>query len=201
MLYNGPRPWRSPTAIEDLAQAPEGWEFAPRPLSGEFLLLDLSQVPDATLEARAVNPHLTLGLMVLKHVRSPNPWGRFLEWSQRLDVVRRMPGGDDRILDVLHYLFRAAVTPSAEERQRVIDLLPEFERDIVTWEQQILSEGERRGRLETLRHTVRVLLTARFGPLPTEAERHIDEADETVLKGLIERFPAFEGSLDEFLAS
>ncbi|MEN0068218.1 MAG: hypothetical protein AAGA48_39210 [Myxococcota bacterium] len=41
---------------------------------------------------------------------------------------------------------------------------------------------------------------ARFGALASEAERQIDEADEDALNDFVERFPSFEGSLDEFLA-
>ncbi|MEN0060530.1 MAG: hypothetical protein AAGA48_00195 [Myxococcota bacterium] len=173
------------------------------------MLLDLSQIPDDAIQAQAANWHLQLGLLALKHVSGPHPWTQFLGWAARLRQVRAMPRGDDRIQAVLHYLFRAAAPPSAEERQRVIQLLPEFERDIVTWEQQIRQEalsegrqeGRQEGRLEALRRTVRVLLTARFGPLPAKAERQLDGADETLLGGLIERFPSFEGSLDEFVAS
>ncbi|MEN0064352.1 MAG: Rpn family recombination-promoting nuclease/putative transposase [Myxococcota bacterium] len=212
VLYNGTQAWRAPAAIEDLARAPASWALGAHQLSGRFVLLDLSQVPDDAIETQAANAHLELGLLALKHISDPDPWTRFLEWEASLRKVRAMAQGNDRIQAVLHYLFRAAAPPSAEERRRVIQLLPEFESDIVTWEQQIrqeaLSEGERKGRsegrlegrLEALRHTVRVLLKARFGALTSEAKRQIDEADEDTLNDFVERFPSFEGSLDEFLA-
>jgi len=201
VLYNGSTPWRGPVAIEALAPAPATWALGPHQLSGRFVLFDLSQVPDEQIAVRSANPHLQLGLLALKHTDDGQAWERLLNRAATILEVIRMVEGQERMDELLHYMFRAARPPSDEERRRVIQLLPNVEKAMTTWAQQIEERARAEGRLEKLRETAKALLTARFGTLPAEAESKLDDADEAQLDRWVLRFARFDGSLDELLAS
>jgi hypothetical protein len=47
-----------------------------------------------------------------------------------------------------------------------------------TWEQEILARGEARGELRTRREDLRLVLEERFGKLPAELARRIDETED-----------------------
>jgi hypothetical protein len=73
-------------------------------------------------------------------------------------------------------------------QQEVVNMLENLEQ---TWEQELLSTGEARGRaegaLQTLRDVVRTLLRQRFGELPPEVLTRIEQADLTALQAAVER--------------
>ena len=203
VLYNGTSPWRAATAIERLAPAPTEWALGPLHLRGAFLLLDLSVVPDEEIQRRAVHAHLRLGLLVMKHISAADFWTRFVDWAAVLLEVLAMTSGRDRIDAVLHYLFRAAAPPTDDERRRVIQLLPTFEGNIMTWaeevKQQALQEGLQKGLQEGRRETLLEVLEARFGPLPATVALRVGRADADQLSTWIRRVVDSTLSLDEVL--
>jgi hypothetical protein len=100
--------------------------------------------------------------------------GFVLSWA-----VRRRPGRERP------QLWEAARASQAEaaHREEMRTLSETIEQ---TWEQELLAEGETRGRLREARENLRWLLERRFGALPEALAKRIEQSEDLArLQGCI----------------
>jgi hypothetical protein len=106
------------------------------------------------------------GLNAREKVRWHDPLWFVLSWA-----LRRRPAGEwDELVESARESQSEVAT-----RVEVQGMSETIER---TWEQEILARGEARGELRTRREDLRLVLEERFGKLPAELARRIDETED-----------------------
>lgn len=199
VLYHGENAWSAPTTIEELTEAP-GELAALIPRYG-FQLCDLSQAQLDDLQQRVA---LAMVLQVLKFIRDDELPARL---PGILALFRELRGRRDQKLAFLEMILRylAAAAGQIDEPTMLAALrqaLPlDVEENIMptlaeTWEARGEERGEERGELKRARHILQRQLEQRFGALPAEVIRRIDDADLVALDQWLDRV-LVASSLDE----
>jgi predicted transposase/invertase (TIGR01784 family) len=178
VLYHGARPWTAPRC---LSEALEGrTDLGIRPPELEYVLLDLSHIPDAVLR-EGLKLGLWLAMDLFRHIRDPD----FIEYFKRflplLAELGRRRTGLEYIETILRYVYHVR---SGDEWEDVVDILLQSEpliqetamttiaemliekgkaAGIEEGLKQGLSQGEMKGKLHEARSVLLELLEEQFG--------------------------------------
>jgi predicted transposase/invertase (TIGR01784 family) len=144
VLYNGETKYPHSTDLFDLFGAYKN--LAQKTFLQPFDLVDLSQIPDATLKE-----HLWSGMMELslKHISEPNLIlfiENELEWMQKIE----QKGGTDYLNAVFCYFFIAGNIPNMHTLRGLIhnNFSQTWEENIMTLAELCKQEGRQEGRQE-----------------------------------------------------
>lgn len=178
VIHNGRAPWSAPVRLQDLIEpAPDGAEeYLPR---FSFLLDDLAAASTGELRARDLTPATLLAMAALKDAPgNPRMHAVLLELAPEVTRLLNEPGGTKAFELILTYIWTVSETPGSEFARAAASLGPDAEKAYMTTAEMFEARGTVEGRAETLIE----VLTARFGPLPEDLTRQVNEASISQLK-------------------
>jgi hypothetical protein len=174
LLYNGERPWRSPTSARDLIALSADSALWPWQPQVRYYLLDIGALPKEELQQR---PSLVPLLFRLEQRHSPEALQELL--AEVRDWFRRH-AGYERLRGLFAELVREAFVGHGVKMSGSGDLW-EMKSMLATqleaWREQWLAEGRAKGKAEALV----CLLMERFGELDVARQRQIFSAELTAL--------------------
>jgi predicted transposase/invertase (TIGR01784 family) len=115
VLYHGTVPWRAPLFFSKLLDLPVDLGIHPPEL--EYLLIDLSRIPDQLLRDRL---ELELSLSLLRHIRDENFLDFFQQMVSLLAELRLRKTGLEYLETILRYVYYSR---SEDEWDDLVDLL------------------------------------------------------------------------------
>jgi predicted transposase YdaD len=190
VLYHGAKPWSAPVAFDALLDIPEAARSAVAPclLQFNYLVDDLSQVPDDRLRARRMTDVAKLAFACFKHARRP---GDFLEilsgWGPVVIAVVRNPHARQALMRVIHYILMVNRRVEPDELQAFLDRVagPEAKDVVMTAGERLIQQGEQRGEQRGIQKGIQQgeraallrLLKKRFGSqVDADIERRVEAA-------------------------
>jgi predicted transposase YdaD len=209
VLHHGPGGWSASTSFEGLLEVDEATRCAlgEHTVRLRFVLDDISEATDETLQGRAMSAPGRVALWCLRHGREPDELVRRLRgWRDLVAEVRRAPNGREaleviwryilaahdrkkhKLEDVMGRLMEAAGEEATEEFESLADVLLEQGRE------QGRKEGEQKGERKILVKQLRL----RFGELSEAVVARIRAAKPRQLERWAERVLTAR-SLDEVL--
>lgn len=199
VLYHGERAWQVPRNLRALIdvealEAPVRAEIERYLPAFEYLLDDLSVVPDQALKQRPMSAASRLVLGALKRGRAGDWKGLLVDWPEVMEEVLGGIDGLQRVTQVLLYLMSVnRVSPEEIETFLKEHVMSENieETFLSTADQLIL-----RGKVAKGREMLCKLLERRFGMLPAEVVARIEQAEPAQVDRWIEEV-VVAGSLDE----
>lgn len=193
VVYQGREPWSDPV---DLGQrfglaGPRQAALAPFLPGLRYGLIDLHRRSDNELSGL---PALRLGLLLLKHAATRDPWPVLLDAGQDVRAVFE-EGGRDALWRYLDYAARTARGDPPRDFLRQLALAAGYApREVfMSYAQRLVRQGRREGRQEGRlegrqegeasgqRRLLRRLLERRFGALSSAAVDAIEAADAAQL--------------------
>ncbi|HKY41324.1 MAG TPA: Rpn family recombination-promoting nuclease/putative transposase [Polyangiaceae bacterium] len=203
VLHHSERGWSVARRVEDLFDqdlvALAGIaELTPR-LS--FMLDDLTELSDETLEARQLALEPLLALWALRDARSRKRLEQAIEhWVPLLARLFDSPDGQQALWTLLRYILTVADETAAQTLSRaLLTTRPQAKDALMTLAEKWIAEGEARGKAEGKAETLRKLLILKFGELSETASRRLAVASEPDLDRWIERVLSAE-TLDDVMA-
>ena len=195
VLFHGVEGWSAATHFRDLLRLPLGYSRKLLSFIPDFRLHveDLSSVPDDELQGEAL---ARMALLLLKHAFTGKLWAQWTQSVHTLKLILRASNGLDAIKALIRY--------STELSQPSVDLKPTQIKAFIqqnlgtpamqsyeTLAQQLtnqgIQQGIQQGQQQGQRSVVRRLLERRFGPLSSEAEQRLQQADATTLESWVDR--------------
>ena len=198
VLHQSDRTWKPSNRFRSLLEMPGGSidDLAGFIPDFGFRLVDLADMPIEDLR----------GSVLVRAILATMKAAKSGEWDERVEELAPLLSGALRKNDLafvqvcLAYVFRESGEVDFREFHTRLDQLDigELKEDIMTLGEQLIQEGRKEGRLQTLRENIQDIVEARFGEVPGEVRDTLKGiADETRLKALHRR-AALAGSLDEF---
>jgi predicted transposase YdaD len=175
VVYHGLTPWRVPTDLSDLINAPPGLgHFRPHLC---YNLVDLSCYEDAQINGAAL---LCAGLLILKHIWSQDLAERLPEIFDLWQDITESPDALWALEAVIRYLASAAPHLEKSELTEILRRkLPELGgKTMPTIAEQWIEEGEKKGEKKAKLETARRLLER--GLSPDEVATLVDLPKEQV---------------------
>jgi predicted transposase/invertase (TIGR01784 family) len=175
VLYHGERPWNAARSFEEIVAEGEGLEdYIPR---FRYDLYDLADYPDERL---LLGDSMALGvvLYLMKHIRDADFLDRLDEARRYLETIRDPKVQFEFLEWAIGYTFRAR-EESLEDVRRIMEASNnETTRGFVmTIAERLQLEGEQRGKLDS----IQTLLRKRFGNVPFELEKRLEDSSIEVL--------------------
>ena len=187
VLHHGPEGWQAPMAFSELFEGPaDVLEALGTHLPQfQFLLTDLSETPDEVLHVGAL---VEVVYRLFKHIWDGDLLEKLTSWRELLASVAAEETTGLRALQlVVEYLVQARDLPIEALAQAIQDVHPSMQQIIETTADRLRQEGHREGHLAGERAVVLRLLTKRFGPLPDEMVRQLEQADLPAIECWAER--------------
>ena len=132
------------------------------PLEQSYLLGSDTAIVKADLRGTALG---RMALLLLKHASDGDIWQRFASW---LDTVEEILSDQTNGLRAVEALFRyiLSITPIAPPPE-VLEAVrarfgPKMEVQMISWAEQLDTQGQRKGELKALRRSIAQALAARF---------------------------------------
>ena len=168
VLYHGEKPWSAPVAFDALLDIPEAARSAVAPylLQFNYLVDDLSQVPDERLRARRMTDVAKLAFACFKHARMQDDFLEILsEWRAVLIAVVRNPHARQALERVIYYILMVNRRVEPDELQAFLDRVagPEAKDVVMTAGERLIQQGEQRGIQQGERALLLRQLKKRFG--------------------------------------
>ncbi len=203
LISNVPGGWAAPRAFGEL--------FAPHPeeLSDlerftpdfDLVILDLAHLSNDDIKARALAVFPTLALWILRDGRDMKEvMENLAEWAQALHEAARTPDGMEALTVVFRYLALVSDGFSwSEFRAKLHEVAPEAEEAVMTIAEQLIAQGEAKGRVEGQVSLLTKLLTLKFGEIPPHRRTRMESASLAELDVWAERVLSAT-TLDEVFA-
>jgi hypothetical protein len=207
VLYHGNDPWRVPRFFSQMLNMPADLGFHPPEL--EYILIDLSKVPDQLLMERL---EIELSLSLFRHIRDEG----FLDFFRRiiglLAELRSRKTGLEYIETILRYVYYVR---SEDEWDGVVDLLRQADPVIQevamrTIAQHLMEQGEARGeargeikglekgKIHEAHDVLIELLEEQFGVIPLSLTEKLQQVQSYELLRMLRRQRKTCQSLDDF---
>jgi hypothetical protein len=211
LVSNAPRGWRGPTSVHDLLH-PHPSEFPGlSPPNLEFIVDDLFHQSDSQLQSRPLGPFPKLALWALRDGRSVATIVRTMPaWAATIREAALAPDKNRTFAHLSNYIGALHPTKLPFERfhAKLIELVPETKEPVMSYIEQLredarkegLQAGHQAGSVQNGRNNLRLLLTTKFGHLPSEYADRIEAADELQLQQWLVRIldaDAIEGVFSE----
>lgn len=187
VVHNGARSWEAPRSMHELVELLEEHpELAPFVPSFELLIDDLAAEDDEALSRRPLAPFPKVALWLLRDTRDVETFlAHLVAWGAELERLARESHQEDIDVVVRYILRVAGETPYEVVQQRIAQVAPAMEDPMATAAEQLVQKGIEKGIERGIekgiekgtRATLVRLLRARFGPLSTELEQRIEDAD------------------------
>jgi predicted transposase/invertase (TIGR01784 family) len=173
--------------------------FAPPPselpglteLTPQFRLavLDLSAMTNPQLKQLALVEFAKLALWLLRDGRDwPRLRTNLSQWIPAFGRALRTPSGVESVARLLRYVAETNKGVQYQQfRATLARQLPETERVMITYAEELRQEGRIEGRVEGQLNLLERLLTRKFGPLPPQAHQTLANASEAELLDYAER--------------
>jgi hypothetical protein len=187
VLHHSAKGWSTPTLLADVLDIdpPLRRLLEPYVVDFEFKVIDLTHQDDSELRGSLMTDLGKIVALSLKHAPyAPVLEDRLREWLDLLGRVVRAPGGVAGLDAVGRYLLEVNDI-TAERLRHVLEsaLDPEVLEAVMTGAEQLLEEGELRGRTRTLLKQ----LTLRFAPLTEDVTSRVRHASVEELELWAER--------------
>jgi predicted transposase/invertase (TIGR01784 family) len=170
VFYHGTKPWTAPRFLSEALESRT--DLGVRPPELEYVLLDLSHIPDAVLR-EGLELGLMLAIDLFRHIRDPD----FIEYFKRflplMAELQYQKTGLEYIETILRYVYYVR---SGDEWEDVVDILRQSEPIIKETAMttiaeyliekgliQGLEQGETKGKLSEARSVLIELLEEQFG--------------------------------------
>jgi predicted transposase YdaD len=208
VLCHDRKPWPYPTdlgALYDLSREAR-LDLGSLLPDFRFVLDDLATCDVSQLTDRAVSPLVTVALFALKRARhAPYLLTEMLRIAQEFAALERVTAPDEQIAALLHYILRVGhVNPHQLLAFAKAHAGPKLETIMKTAAEQLLEEGEAKGRAEGeiqgQAKTLLKLAQKKFGAVPPEVESAIRSATAEQLDRWIDRVLSSE-SAEEIVRS
>jgi hypothetical protein len=195
LVSNAPRGWRGPTCVHDLLH-PHPSEFPGlSPPNLVFIVDDLFHQSDAQLQSRPLGPFPKLALWALRDGRSVATILRTMPaWVATIREAALAPDKNRTFAHLSNYIGALHPTKLPFERfhAKLIELVPETKEPVMSYLEQLREDGRKEGlqegSVQNGRNNLRLLLTTKFGHLPSEYADRIQAADEHQLQQWLVRF-------------
>ena len=171
MVYHGKDTWDGPTNTLEMVALPASMRanyerFQPR---AEFLVVNLSKVPDGVLRGAAISAFTRIALILLKHAGTEDIVPVLRQISALLLELVRAEGGWDAIRVLLSYALamqtrdhtrrnRARGGDDAGKARQGEAVMSMADKLRAEGKAEGLAEGEKRGRTRTLRTAVKEMM-------------------------------------------
>ncbi len=152
LISNAPGGWTAPRSFEQLfpPHPPALFELEQFGPGFRLLVIDLEHLSNDDIKARALAVLPTLALWVLRDGRDV---GRVMEnlsaWADTVVEAARTPDGMEALRIVFRYLTLVGDGFSwSDFHAKIIELAPEAEDAVMTIAEQLIAQGEAKGRVE-----------------------------------------------------
>ena len=178
ILYHGKSGWKLKKKLGDLFDAPEALKRYL--LTFEAVVCDLSALNDDEIKGRIL---ARVSLLLMKHIFDP-------DLAERLPVILgllRTLSEKDTVLEYLEavLLYLSSASDHLDEQDlegAVRAALPSIgDETMTTIAETWMAQGEQKGMLQEGINILRRLLIKKFGAIPEEAEKCIEQADSDQL--------------------
>ena len=185
VLYSGTRPWRAPTAVEELFDADRAEPWMPRM---SFLLEVLGEASDQDLARKALRAFGELSLRALARLpKSEDPVAEITGWVPLLLLMLRESNGLARLRALIEYLSRVADVEPEALQPVVRQLGPAAEETAMTLAERLMERGRAQGARKGQIKLLLKMLGLRFGTLPPEISARLEAGTEADLERWAER--------------
>lgn len=206
VIYVGNSRWTVPTDLADLLDIDADLGEAVGELRPHvrYLLDDLTIVDRAALLARPLTSAVRVTFVVLGKAPGDDDVTRWLpEWADDFRVLGADPAGQP-LAEVLKYLVVVSNTPVDRLQQFAADYGPEAEEAVVTTGQQLIAEGEARGRAEGVAlgrvEAFLEMLGVRFGTPDQATRARVRAASDEQVQAWFTRLVQGSATLDDVFA-
>jgi predicted transposase/invertase (TIGR01784 family) len=210
VLYHGSEKWNFGTDLAHLLDNPDP-RLLPYVPNFEFVLFDLSRYADDRIKGEVLT---RVGLLLLKHVFSPDYEGKLPEILSLLRSLLEKETGMQYIEAVLRYIFSTAEHIKVDDLKRIVKnkLSESQENTIMTLAERLKQEGREEAWEEAWEEatkeatkkghyeTIEMGLHLRFGKNSEETMSRVYEIDDIDSLGSIKNAVRSLKSLDEIAA-
>jgi len=193
VLHHGPHGWTCSKQLRSLIDMPPGLEEALAPFIPDFtfVLDDLARLNDGALRERKLTELARMALLLLQLVRgSEDPVAILQGWTETLTAVLRGDDGRENIGRAGGYLLATTDVEAGHLRAFFATLGPGAEEAFMTGADRLRAEGRAEGQAagraagqaEGQAALLLRLLGRRFGPIPTDAQVRVQQADTATLE-------------------
>ncbi|KIG13782.1 Transposase [Enhygromyxa salina] len=198
VVTHAPDGWNAPVSFHSMFDPPPGSIPGLAELVPDFSLLvvDLNELDDDTLKARALASFPKLALWLLRDGRDARDADnaaafkrQLLGWFATFRDAYKAPNGVEALAQLFRYIALVVGDVRFDDfRAMIHEQLPEAEEVAMTIAEELHEKGMQQGMQQGRAETLEKLMTAKFGELPPSCIAQIAEASEKQLVAYIDRF-------------